>query len=96
MSGIKSWLVRTFKVGYSQVALEDNSDDELANGAPIPTCTVPDCYEEMHTKGGIMYSFCKNHYLMHKGDLDIYRVCKNPSCNVTITTPGSKFCFEHS
>lgn len=94
---IKNWFITTFKIGYSQVTLDDQSDDdELVNGAPIPTCTVPNCYEEMYKKRGVVYSFCKKHYLMNKGSLDIYRVCEKPYCNVTITHSGSKFCFEHS
>lgn len=88
---LKCWMVRTFKIGYKSVPLEDNisdTEDEI--------CVVPNCCEDVYTKNGKIYNFCKNHYLMNKGSLDIYRVCDKPDCNVTVTTPNSKYCFEHS
>lgn len=77
---------------YNELPTEEVSEAYMYS-APLPTCDISGCIEEMHSTGNIVYNYCKKHLDQHEMG-NVMNVCQHPSC-VSDIDRWELYCMRH-
>jgi len=87
--------VHRMKWKYEDLPQSDRIEAYSYN-APLPTCIITGCPEEMHSSESHVFTYCMRHFNMFESGINVLAVCSHPGCIADIIDVPQKYCNRHS
>jgi len=87
-------LVHWMKWDYEDLPQSERTEAYSYN-APLPTCSMSGCPEEMYSSGQHVYQYCKRHCKLFESGINVMSVCSHPGCINDIFDVPQQYCTEH-
>jgi hypothetical protein len=84
-------IIHGLGLDYDEV-LTVEVEETYMSSAPLPLCNVSGCVEETHTRGTLVYAYCKGHFDKYLAGIDVCRVCQHHTCNIDIISSNKLYC----